>query len=205
MVGQTSSHAAIDYREEREPRMKRIRWMTRAAVGLALIGSLVPEHHALAQGPGQRLAQAEPAPAAASPMPDVTDVALTAGGEFSGQVVDAQGRPQAGTNVMVCKQQQVVATTTTDQQGQFSMRGLQGGMYQVVAGQGMQSFRLWAPGTAPPAARQSALVVASDQVVRGQGGWRYWLTNPWVLSAAIAAAIAVPIALSNREKSSASG
>jgi hypothetical protein len=159
----------------------------------------------LAQAPVQNAVQAEPAPAAASPVLDVIDVALTAGGEFSGQVVDAQGRPQAGTSVMVCRQQQVVATTSTDEHGQFSLRGLQGGMYQVVAGQGMQSFRLWAPGTAPPAARQSALLIASDQVVRGQGGLRYWLTNPWVLSAAIAAAIAVPIALSNREKSSASG
>ena len=185
--------------------MKRIRWMTRTAVILALIGLLVPEHQALAQGPAQRPAQAVPAAAEASPVMDITDVALTAGGGFSGQVVDAQGRPQAGTSVMICRQQQVVATTTTDQTGQFSVHGLQGGMYQVVAGQGMKNFRLWAAGTAPPAARQSALVVSSEQVVRGQGGLRYWLTNPWVLSIAVATAIAVPIALSNREKSPASG
>jgi hypothetical protein len=49
------------------------------------------------------------------------------------------------------------------------------------------------------------LLVTGDQIVRGQGGLRYWLTNPWVLSIAVAAAIAVPIALSNRSKSSASG
>ena len=187
--------------------MKRIHWMTRAAVGLALIGTLVPEHHALAQGPGQRpvaSAPTESAPAAASPVMEITDVALTAGGGFSGQVVDAQGRPQAEMSVMLRQQQRIVATATTDQQGQFSMHGLQGGMYQVVAGQGMNNFRLWASDTAPPGARQSALLVSSDQIVRGQGGLRYWLTNPWILAIAITAAVAVPIALSNRSKASTS-
>lgn len=135
---------------------------------------------------------------------DIADVALTSGGVFSGQVVDAQGQPQAGSNVVVSQQQQVVATTTTDQNGQFSIRGLQGGVYQVASGQGMKLYRLWAPDTAPPGARQSALVVTGDQVVRGQGGLRYWLTNPWVLAVGVAAAIAVPIALSNREKASTS-
>jgi len=184
--------------------MKRSHWMTRTAVCLALIGSLVPERRVLAQAP-QRPMQADSAPVAVSPVTDVTDVALTEGGGFSGQVVDGQGRPQAGTSVLVCQQHQVVGTTTTDQQGQFSLGGLHGGVYQVVAGQGMKNVRLWAPGTAPPAARQSALVVAGGEVVRGQGGLRYWLTNPWVLALAITAAIAVPIALSNREKSAASG
>ncbi|HEX4145192.1 MAG TPA: carboxypeptidase-like regulatory domain-containing protein [Pirellulales bacterium] len=185
--------------------MKRSHWLTRTAVGLALIGSLVPDRRVLAQAPTPPPAQTEAASAAANPVTDVTDIALTEGGGFAGQVVDAQGRPQAGTSIMVCQQHQVVATTTTDAQGQFSLRGLHGGVYQVVAGQGMKNVRLWAPGTAPPAARQSALVVASVDVVRGQGGLRYWLTNPWVLAVAITAAIAVPIALSNREKSAASG
>ena len=184
--------------------MKRVHWMTRTAVGLALIGSLVPEYRAWAQGPGQRLPAIDSPPVAAVPAMDMTDVALTSGGVFSGQVVDVQGRPQAGSTVAVSQTQQVVATATTDANGQFSIRGLQGGMYQVVAGQGMKSYRLWAPDTAPPGARQSALLVAGGEVVRGQGGLRYWLTNPWVLSIALATAIAVPIALSNREKASTS-
>jgi hypothetical protein len=180
--------------------MKRFRCLTRTAVGLALFGLLAPERPLLAQTPAQHSAPTESAPAAASPAMDITDVALTAGGGFCGQVVDAQGRPQAATQVLVCRQQQVMATTTTDQNGQFSLHGLQGGIYQIFAGQGMKNFRLWAPGTAPPAARQSALLVAGDQVVRGQGGLRYWLTNPWVLAIGVATAIAVPIALSNRAK-----
>ena len=180
--------------------MKRVHWIPRTAIGLALLGSLVPEYRALAQGPRQRPTATEAAPVATNPAMDIGDVALTAGGVFSGQVVDAQGRPQADLNVTVCSEKQVVATATTDHDGQFSIRGLQGGLYQVAVDQATKYYRLWAPETAPPAARQSALLVTGGRVVRGQGGLRYWLTNPWVLAVGIAAAIAVPIALSNREK-----
>ena len=171
------------------------RILRRAAVGVAALGLLAPP---------TQLSAAEP-PATERPMPTaavavISDVALTSGGVFSGQVVDAQGQPQAGSSVRVCQQQQVVAAATTDQHGQFSIRGLQGGVYQVVAGQEINLYRMWAPDTAPPGARQSVLLVTAGQVVRGQGRLRYWLTSPWVLSIGLAAAIAVPIALSNREK-----
>lgn len=188
--------------EKRKPVMKRFSWTTRTAVGLALVGMLFPQQRVLAQNPVSRPAAAAPAEpaAAASPALEIVDVALSAGGGFSGQVVDGQGRPLGNTAVMVCQQQKVAATTTTDGSGRFTVHGLQGGMYQVASGQGVKNCRLWADGTAPPAAQNSALVVSSGQIVRGQGGLRYWLTNPWVLSIAVAAAIAVPIALSNRSK-----
>jgi Carboxypeptidase regulatory-like domain len=186
------------------------RILQRAAVGVAALGLLAPPTLLSAAEPSATERPETIAPAATAPEAVVLDVALSSGGVFSGQVVDAEGRSQAGSSVMVCQQQQVVATATTDQQGQFSIRGLQGGVYQVVAGQGMKSFRLWAPDTAPPGAQQSALLVADGQSVRGQGtqsGFgelRRWVTNPWVISIAVAAAIAVPIAVFTHDQASTS-
>jgi hypothetical protein len=185
------------------------RILQRAAVGIAALGLLAPPTLVSAGGPSTNERPAAELPATelreeVAPAAAVSDVALAPGGVFSGQVVDAQGQPQAGSSVKVCQQQQVVATATTDPQGEFSIRGLQGGMYQVVTGQGMQSFRLWAPETAPPGARQSALLVAGGETLRGQSDLRRWLTNPWVLSIGVATAIIVPIALSIRDQTSSS-
>jgi hypothetical protein len=74
----------------------------------------------------------------------------------------------------------------------------------------MKSFRLWAADTAPPGAQRSALLVADGQSVLGQGApsgfgeLRRWVTNPWVISIAVAAAIAIPIAVATRDKVSTS-
>jgi Carboxypeptidase regulatory-like domain len=184
--------------------MKYLRLITRSAVGLALTGMLLPAHLASAQAPAARPLATESAPAAAPTAPEISDIALAAGGEFSGQVVDTAGRPQAASAVMLLQQQHVVATTTTNQDGRFSIRGLQGGMYQVVSGENMKNYRLWAADTAPPTAQKSAMLVSSSQVVRGQSGWKRWVFNPWVLAVGVATAIAVPIALSNRSKASSS-
>ncbi|HEX4145193.1 MAG TPA: carboxypeptidase-like regulatory domain-containing protein [Pirellulales bacterium] len=178
-----------------------LRILRQAAVGIAALGLLTPSTNLSAAEP-----RAAEAPATMDPLSSaaVPDVALAAGGVFSGQVVDAQGQPQVGLSVMVCQSRQVVATTATDEHGAFSFSGLQGGMYQVVSGQGTVSYRLWAPGTAPPSARQSALLMTGEEVVRAQGGLRRVLTNPWFLSIAVATAIAVPIAVATRDRSSSS-
>ncbi len=73
---------------------------------------------------------------------------------------------------VVSQQQQVVATATTDQDGRFSIRGLQGGMYQVVAGPRDEILSL--VGSRHGSARQLGnprLLVAGGLVVRGQRGW----------------------------------
>jgi len=59
---------------------------------------------------------------------------------------------------------------------------------------------LWAPGTAPPSARDGLLVVSEEPVVRGQdargfGRLRRLVQNPWVISSLVGAAIAIPIAV----------
>ena len=136
------------------------------------------------------------------PQAVVVDVILQDGGVFQGLVVDAAGVPLAGSKVVLIEQDRPVAETTTDEQGRFSFGQLRGGTYQVVTAHSSGVYRLWAPRTAPPTARSMALLVDGD-VFRGQfGPVEMFLTNPWVTVGIIGAAIAVPIAVHNRDSGS---
>lgn len=134
----------------------------------------------------------------------VVDVALRNGGLLVGQVVDPQGMPQANAVVAIRYADREVVRTTTDADGVFAAQGLRGGQYQLTTDGGQSICRLWAVDTAPPAARQTALIVKGDQLVRGQFGyrpvhdWVEWMKcHPYLTAGAVAAAIAVPIALAN--------
>jgi Carboxypeptidase regulatory-like domain len=143
---------------------------------------------------------------AVQPVPQSNDVALRPGGLVVGQVVDPQGVGQAAATVSIQQGQQEVVRTRTDQNGVFAAQGLRGGQYQVVTEQGQGLYRFWAPDTAPPAAQQTAVVVTSPDVVRGQYGygqgfgygygWLDWMrSHPYLTAGIIATAIAVPVAI----------
>jgi hypothetical protein len=110
-------------------------------------------------------------PAQAEPLPQVVDVALGGGGLLRGQVVDTQGAPLKDTPVSVWFANHQVATTTADENGQFSVSGLRGGVHQVVAGQGSGVYRLWTAEAAPPTAKSGTLIIPGQTVVRGQNGY----------------------------------
>jgi hypothetical protein len=130
---------------------------------------------------------------------------------FVGKVVNAQGAPLTKVAVSLQQAGHEVATTTTDAEGVFAVQGLRGGVYQVVSEGGVVSYRLWAPNTAPPAANQSALIVTGSDIVSGQygppmapgaptsqGGCLAWMReHPLLVGAAVATAIAVPLALAD--------
>src|SRR5688500_8644927 len=84
------------------------------------------------------------------PMPAVADVALARGGLLQGQVVDAKGSPMKGAPVSVWHENQQVAKTVSDDNGQFQVAGLRGGVHMVVAGQNSSTYRLWTAEAAPP-------------------------------------------------------
>lgn len=150
-----------------------------------------------------------PYAALAAPLPAqrpvvALDVALRDGGILLGQVVDTQAAPLPGVAVSLRDRDRELARTETDRNGYFAVRGLRGGVYQIFAAKGHGAFRLWTPGTAPPAAQQGALLVAGCDTVRAQcgGALRFWLSNPCVLAAAVAAAVAVPVAVHNGRRPS---
>ena len=124
--------------------MKRAGWFTCPAVTLAVIGFSLPQL-AAADLP-RRPPVVDPLPVPAAPaVATVADVALADGGVLWGQVVDPQGSPQSNQLVAVRQQERIIATARTDQGGRFSIGGLPGGVYQIVAADGAGVYRLWAP------------------------------------------------------------
>jgi hypothetical protein len=133
-----------------------------------------------------------------------TDVALRPGGILVGQVVDQQGIAKAGTEVSIRFAEHEVVRTTTDLNGVFAAQGLRGGQYQLLTEDGVSVCRLWAPDTAPPAARPAALVVSGNTAVRGQwtpgpmGSWLGWVkAHPYITAGVVAGAIAIPLAFAD--------
>ena len=100
----------------------------------------------------------------------IQDVALLKDGRLTGFLVDQQGRPVKSSDVIVRQGRKVLGRTKTGNKGEFTFKGLTGGIYEVVSNQGQQVFRVWAPGTAPKSARGTALIIARAPVVRGQFG-----------------------------------
>lgn len=143
---------------------------------------------------GQVFAAETSPPAVAKPI----DVALQEGGVLVGQVVTPEGVPLPNATVGIDAGQQVLGVAKTDAQGRFAVRGLKGGVYRLSAADGSGVYRVWAPGMAPRGAQQGTLIVAGQDLTRGQviPRARTWLRNPWVVGGVIATAIAVPIALS---------
>lgn len=109
--------------------------------------------------------QSTPMPA----KPAIVDVTLQEGGVLLGTLVDPQHRPIGGAKVTLRRDGAEVGSTETAQNGQFQFAQLTGGLYQVETPHGSGLFRLWAPNTAPPHARPGILMIASPDVVRGQG------------------------------------
>lgn len=101
---------------------------------------------------------------------NIGDVALGDQGLLLGRAVDQQGHALDGAAVQVYFGNSKVAKVVADQNGHFAVQGLRGGVHRIVAGQSQQVVRLWVANTAPPAAQQTALVVETDNVVRGQLG-----------------------------------
>jgi hypothetical protein len=181
--------------------MKRVGWLHRALVTLATLGLVLPGHMLAADAP----VAARPAvPKSEAPATHVIDVSLQAGGVLRGVVVDQQGALQSKTDVKVWQKDREIAATQTDEQGRFAVNSLRGGMYQITAAGGQGMYRLWTVNTAPPVAQPGAMVVAGQDLVRGQASSPVlrFLTNPWVLAGLVGAAIAIPIALSNDDDTS---
>jgi len=167
--------------------MKTRRIVNGVMVSLAAIGFLLP----------QPLVAGNPAPTSA-----VVDVALRDGGVLIGQVVDQQGAALGNVPVSLRYRDRDLAAAKTTKEGYFAFKGVRGGVYQLVSAQGHGVYRVWTPGTAPPAAQEGALVVSGNTVVRGQqncGGFRAFITNPLVIAGIVATAVAVPVAIHNSE------
>lgn len=106
---------------------------------------------------------------AVKPVAPVSDITLVSG-QLNGRVVDAQGVSLNGAQVVIKQNGQEVARTNSDKNGQFSVNGLKGGVYQVSAGNSEGTYRVWTERTAPPSSKNGIVMVSSPSTVRAQGG-----------------------------------
>ncbi len=152
------------------------------------LGFVFPRNLAIAAGVGEA--------------PTIRDVALQQDGLLVGQVLSKEGTPVAGVPVTIARENRVLGTATTNEQGIFAFRGLKGGVYQLTSANGVAAYRVWHPQTAPPGASPAALVVAGEDAVRGQlgaGCLGMFLSRPLVIAGIIGAAIAIPLAIALSE------
>lgn len=126
------------------------------------------------------------------------DVSLQKGGTLLGQVIDPEGNGLAGVPISLRSQDRQL-TIRSQENGRFAVSGLRAGVYQIAAAEARGVYRLWATGTAPPAAGQALVLTAGRPVSRGQhpGPWKTFLTNPLLIGGAVATAVAVPVAVHN--------
>lgn len=144
--------------------MSAIRFFKAAAVCLATLGVTVPQAPAYA-GTAKTLPAARTQKTTSMP-----DIALTKGGTLSGRVVDHTGKTLEGAQVTLSQGKKMLSTTFTDREGVYSFRDLKGGIYGVSSGNTDGTFRVWSEQTAPPSAKEHALLVMGENGARGQWG-----------------------------------
>ena len=128
------------------------------------------------------------------------DIALYENGQMQGKVVNRAGVAVAFVPIILHQSGALVAQMETDRDGMFRIENLRGGVYALQAGNAKRLYRVWAPGTAPPAADRSALVIVNEEITRGQFArdrFPYGTVQPsieaWAWGAAIAAGVFVPL------------
>ena len=168
------------------------RFLQRCAVAMSVLGLMMGQ---LAHAAGPVTANRGTTVASTS----VLDIALQQDGVLRGQLTNVQGAGEANQQVALVKDGQTIANSKTDAKGNFALQGVEAGVYELQTATSRNVCRVWAPNTAPPSAKQAALLVSGSDIVRGEIAGL--LANPWVLGAIVAVAIAVPLALDDDDAS----
>jgi hypothetical protein len=97
-----------------------------------------------------------------------SDVVLHNGGVLQGTVLNTEGQPVSGVTVRIVHKENSVATTVSNEEGKFAVKGLRNGAHMIEVGTKLQPVRLWGTNTAPPAAIENVAIVVDEEAVRGQ-------------------------------------
>lgn len=144
----------------------------------------------------------------------VEDVVIDDEGVLVGRVITETGRPIPAKDIKVMFAGGVIAATQSDAGGNFRVAGLREGVHEIRSGSSTGSYRLWPKKTAPPQVRQVAHVSCCDDCPppkrqpnpprRGllkRAFATYPLATTALVGAGIGAAIAIPIATSQKPAS----
>ncbi|MDG2380263.1 MAG: hypothetical protein P8N76_01175 [Pirellulaceae bacterium] len=168
------------------------------AIGFALFSLILPTHV---------VAQAPKAPAK---RPQVHDIQLNAQGKLRVVVVDGQGQRIPQSQIKLTRDDFSASPQSTlgvtNNRGEHTFQKLAGGIYRLETDQGICMCRLWTKAAAPPSASQSLLIVNDTRIARGQRPIReIFRSDPILMTALVAAAIAIPLAIhQSKDKSSGS-
>lgn len=164
-------------------------------VALMITSLLIPGHLIAAEPPVT-------GPTTAAPMTlAMADVTLGPNGRLSGQVVDANGLAKANCELTVEQGGEKIAVVSSDKQGRFAAENVRPGVCHVKVNGLVSTVRCWTNNAAPPAAKPEVLVISDPLLERGQRPIGEILTNPLLITLVIAAAVAIPIAVHNSQKS----
>lgn len=144
--------------------MTGFRFFKAAAVCLATLGLAIPQVPALADGARTN------SPAKIQKATTLPDIALTAGGTLSGRIVDHTGKAIEGAEVTLLQGKKQLTAAVTNKEGVYSFKNLKGGVYGISSGNTDGTFRVWTERTAPPSAKEHALLVMGENGARGQWG-----------------------------------
>lgn len=167
--------------------MLSVRFMKGSAAFLAVFGMLIPQPWLHADSPES------PAANTSAKVQRIPDLLLTKDGTMTGRVCDSTGKLVEGAKVELKQNNKSIGNTVASKEGQFSFKDLKGGIYHVRSGNTEGVYRVWTRPTAPPAAKEQALLVLGENGARGQFG----ATDPTVLVIAggVIAAVAVSAVL----------
>lgn len=133
---------------------------TVAVVGLLFCGNVVAQE-------SNNASTAKAAPVAKKVV--VSDVSLDERNVLVGQYLQSNGKPYADSTVALVQNGKIVQLAKTEKNGQFTVRA-KAGLYEIKTQKTSAVCRLWAHRTAPPAAKKGVVLVADENVVRGQLG-----------------------------------
>lgn len=133
------------------------------AVALAASGIVLPT-------PALQASESQSVKKPATANQTFADVRFSSEGAFRGRAVDATGNALKNAEIVVRQGNKEVARCRADDKGSFSVPKLKSGAYQVSTGTTEGYFRVWDQKTAPPAARNYALIVTGKNGERGQYG-----------------------------------
>jgi hypothetical protein len=136
------------------------------------------------------------------------DVRLDGQHRLNGLVVDGQGKPQVATKVELQRtdRKEGLSAVVTDAKGRFAFASVKAGTYRLQTTEGVCLCRLWTRQGAPPSAASSLLIVNDARIERGQRPiGELFRSDPFLMAAVVAAAIAIPIAVHKAQDESPTG
>ena len=131
--------------------MKLVAMMKNCLVAGAVLGLLVPQ---VAMAEGHAVRQAP-----------IHDAALGAGGMLKGGLVSSNGTPEAGRDIYLVSDGELIAKARTDAEGRFEIRGVRAGLYTLQANGVAASYRVWSEAASPPSAVSDILLVSNEDLV----------------------------------------